>query len=28
MQSEHGEGLDEDEATDVVHEQAYDATDS
>jgi predicted small metal-binding protein len=28
MRSEHGEELDDDEAADAVHEQAYDATDS
>jgi predicted small metal-binding protein len=28
MNSEHGERLDEDEIADLVHEQAYDATDS
>ncbi len=28
LQDEHGEELDEDEAADLVHEQAYDATDS
>jgi predicted small metal-binding protein len=28
MQSEHDEQLDEEEAADLVHEQAYDATDS
>jgi predicted small metal-binding protein len=28
MRSEHGEVLDADEVEDLVHEQAYDATDS
>ena len=28
MTTEHGEALDEEEAADVIHEQAYDATDS
>jgi predicted small metal-binding protein len=28
LRSEHGEELDEDEVADLVHEQAYDATDS
>jgi predicted small metal-binding protein len=28
MRSEHDEALEEDEVADLVHEQAYDATDS